>query len=69
LFMKYWENFNEFATVKSDPAEKPLHRVYEKENCFSPIPSLAMHCTNINSIYGLSPNIDWETIWEKAKLK
>ncbi len=69
LFMKYWENFNEFATIKSDPAEKPLHRVYEKENCFSPIPSLAMHCTNINSIYGLSPNIDWETIWEKAKLE
>ena len=69
LFMKYWENFNEFATIKSDPAEKPLHRIYEKENCFSPIPSLAMHCTNINSIYGLSPNIDWETIWEKAKLK
>tara|TARA_B100001996_G_scaffold184549_1_gene141099 strand:- start:209 stop:1201 length:993 start_codon:yes stop_codon:yes gene_type:complete len=69
LFMKYWENFNEFATVKSDPAEKPLHRVYEKENCFSPIPSLAIHCTNINSIYGLSPNVDWETIWEKAKLE
>ena len=69
LFMKYWENFNEFATVKSDPAEKPLHRVYEKENCFSPIPSLAIHCTNINSIYGLSPNVDWETIWENAKLE
>jgi len=69
LFMKYWENFNEFATVKSDPAEKPLHRVYEKENCFSPIPSLAIHCTNINSIYGLSPNVDWETIWKNAKLE
>jgi len=69
LFMKYWENFNEFATVKSDPAEKPLHRVYEKENCFSPIPSLAIHCTNINSIYGLSPNVDWETMWKNAKLE
>lgn len=69
LFMKYWENFNEFATIKSDPAEKPLHRVYEKENCFSPIPSLAIHCTNINSIYGLSPNVDWEKIWENAKLE
>jgi len=69
LFMKYWENFNEFATVKSDPGEKPLHRVYEKENCFSPIPSLAIHCTNINSIYGLSPNVDWETVWENAKLE
>ncbi len=69
LFMKYWENFNEFATVESDPAEKPLHRVYEKENCFSPIPSLAIHCTNINSIYGLSPNVDWEAIWKNAKLE
>ena len=57
-----------FATVVTDPAEKPLHEIYEKEDCFSPIPSLALHCTNINSIYGLSPNIDWKRIWEENKL-
>ena len=64
----YWDNFIEFATVISDPAEKPLHKIYEIEPCFSPIPSLALHCTNVNSIYGLSPNIDWKKIWDENKL-
>ena len=67
-FVKYWDNFIEFATIVSDPAEKPLHRVYEIESCFSPIPSLALHCTNVNSIYGLSPNIDWKKIWDENQL-
>ena len=66
--IQYWNNFLEFATIVSDPAEKPLHKVYEMEPCFSPIPSLALHCTNVNSIYGLSPNIDWEKIWNDNKL-
>ncbi len=47
------------------PFEKPLHRIYEEELCISPIPSLAVHFTNINSIFGLSPNVDWEKIWEE----
>ena len=64
-FTKYWNNFMEFATSVNDPAEKPLHMVYEKENCFSPMPSLAIHCTNINSIYGLSPNINWKKLWDE----
>jgi hypothetical protein len=68
MLINYWNNFYEFATVVTDPAEKPLHEIYEKEACFSPIPSLALHCTNINSIYGLSPNIDWKRIWEENKL-
>ena len=48
-----------------DPWEKPLHEVYKKVPCFSPIPSLSMHCANINSIYGLPPNLDWKKIWEE----
>ena len=43
--------------------------VYEKELCISPIPSLAIHFTNINSIFGLSPNIDWEKIWKENEIK
>ena len=39
---------------------------YDKELCISPIPSLAVHFTNINSIFGLSPNVDWEKIWEES---
>ena len=64
-FKKYWNNFVEFATIVSDPAEKPLHKIYEIEPCFSPIPSLALHCTNINSIYGISPNMDWKKLWDE----
>ena len=68
ILNKYWNNFYKFATLITDPAEKPLHEIYEKEPSFSPIPSLAMHCTNINSIYGLSPNLDWKRLWEENKL-
>ena len=68
MLINYWNNFYEFATIVTDPAEKPLHKIYENEACFSPIPSLAMHCTNINSIYGLSPNMDWKKLWEDNKL-
>ena len=47
--------------------EKSLHKIYENEYCLSPIPSLAMHCTNINSVYGLPPNFRWKKIWEENK--
>ena len=50
-----------------DPYEKPLHELYKKINCFSPMPSLGLHLTNVNSIYGLSPLKNWNTIWEKNK--
>ena len=32
------------------------------------IPTLSIHCTNINSIYGLSPNINWKKFGMKIKL-
>ena len=48
-----------------DPWEKPLHEIYRKIPCFSPMPSLSMHCANINSIYGLPPSLDWKKIWEE----
>ena len=49
------------------PYEKPLHDLYKKKYCFSPMPSLALHMTNVNSVYGLSPLIDWLDIWKKNK--
>ena len=61
----YWENLLQFASGKDNPAEIALHKIYEKEPCFSPIPSLAIHCANINSIYGISPNVNWQEIWDK----
>ena len=39
--------------------------ILDKELCISPIPSLAMHCTNVNSIFGLSPNMNWSNLWDE----
>ena len=67
LLQKYWDQFTSMCQFEHYPFEKPLHDIYKSEYCLSPIPSLAIHLTNINSIFGLSPNIDWKKIWEKNK--
>ena len=67
MIEKYFEKLIDMATNRSDPFEKNLHEIYEKEQCFSPIPSLSIHCTNINSVFGLSPNIDLKKLWEENK--
>ena len=65
LLVKYWKKFISMCQFEHYPFEQPLHDIYKIEYCLSPIPSLALHCTNINSIYGLSPNIDWKKIWDE----
>ena len=68
MIEKYWDKYLSMCKKEHAPFEKPLHEIYEKELCISPIPSLAVHFTNVNSIFGLSPNVDWEKIWEENKL-
>ncbi len=65
LIEKYWGNLLTMSLNEHSPFELPLHKIFEKEICISPIPSLAMHCTNINSIFGISPNINWNKLWEE----
>ena len=65
IIEKYWDQYIGMCKKEHAPFEKPLHRIYEKELCISPIPSLAVHFTNVNSIFGLSPNVDWEKIWKE----
>ena len=67
ILQKYWNKFVSMCQFEHYPFEKPLHEIYKEEYCLSPIPSLALHCTNVNSIFGLSPNIDWKKIWEENK--
>ena len=69
MVMKYWDELTSMCKFEHYPFEKPLHNIYEKEYCLSPIPSIAIHCTNINSIFGLSPNVDWKKAWEDSELK
>ncbi len=61
---KYWNELTSMCKTEHYPFEKPLHKIYKKELCISPLPSLAVHFTNINSIYGLSPNVDWKELWD-----
>ena len=65
IIEKYWEKYVSMCEKEHAPFEKPMHDIYEKELCISPIPSLALHFTNINSIFGLSPNVDWKKVWEE----
>ena len=68
MVIKYWDELTSACKFEHYPFEKPFHDIYEKEYCLSPIPSLATHLTNINSIFGLSPNIDWKKDWEDSEL-
>ena len=65
LIEKYWGKYVSMCEKEHAPFEKPLHDIYEKELCISPVPSLALHFTNINSIFGLSPNINWKSVWDE----
>ena len=65
IIEKYWDKYISMCQREHAPFEKPMHEIYEKELCISPIPSLAVHFTNINSIFGLSPNMDWKKIWDE----
>ena len=67
ILQKYWEKFISMCQFEHYPFEQPLHDIYKSEYCLSPMPSLALHCTNINSVFGLSPNINWKKIWEENK--
>jgi hypothetical protein len=68
IIEKHWDKFLSMCTFEHYPFESPLHEIYKQELCISPIPSIAIHCTNINSIYGLSPNKDWKKIWDENKI-
>ena len=68
IINKYFKKFTNACEFEHYPFEKPFHDIYKKELCISPIPAIAVHYTNINSIYGLSPLINYKELWEKNKL-
>ena len=68
LLLKHWDTFTSMSKINHTPFEKPLHDIYSKQYCLSPIPSLAMHCANINSIYGISPLMDWKRLWDENEV-
>ena len=68
IINKHFKKFVSACEFEHYPFEKPFHDIYKKELCISPMPSLAVHFTNINSIYGLSPLINYEKLWKENKL-
>ena len=61
------ENYSDLESMGiewTDPWEKPLHEIYNSYPCLSPIPSLAIHCANINSIFGISPFVNLKKLWD-----
>jgi len=69
LIKEYWSNFYDNCLDRHDPFEKYLNKIYEKEICISPIKSLSLHMTNVNSSYGLSPFIDYKSLWDENDYK
>ena len=69
MIEKYWDKFYKNCLDRHEPFEKYLNEIYLKEICISPIKSLSLHLTNINSSYGLSPLIDYKKLWEENKTK
>ena len=65
LLNKYWNNFYNNCLDRHDPFEKYLNEIYAKEFCISPLKSLSLHLTNVNSSYGLSPFINYKKLWEE----
>ena len=65
LINKYWDNFYSTCLDRNEPFEKYLNKIYKKELCISPLKSLSVHMTNINSNYGLSPFINYKKLWDE----
>ena len=65
LINKYWDNFYSTCLDRNEPFEKYLNQIYKKELCISPLKSLSVHMTNVNSSYGLSPFINYKKLWDE----
>ena len=65
LLDKYWVNFQKTCENRNDPFEKYLNEIYQNEICISPLKSLSVHLTNVNSSYGLAPFIDYKKLWNE----
>ena len=63
----YWKNFTKNCEDRHDPFEKYINEIYKKEFCISPLKSLSVHLTNVNSSYGLSPFINYKNLWDQNK--
>ena len=67
-FQKHIDNFEKTCEKRHDPFEKYLNEILQSEIAISPVMSLAIHLTNVNSSYGLSPFVDYKKLWDENKV-
>ena len=67
LLDDYWEKFEKTCLNRHNPFEKYLNEIYQNEICVSPLKSLSLHLTNVNSSYGLAPFINYKKLWDENK--
>ena len=65
----YWDVYKELArrnmdAVGSGAEDDTINKIYEKELCVSPLPSLAAH---LGPTPPLPPFIDWRKVFEENK--
>ena len=67
LIDQYWDNLRKTCEDRHEPFEKYLNEIYKQEICISPVKSLSLHLTNVNSSYGLAPFINYKELWDENK--
>ena len=68
MFQKHIDSFEKTSEKRHDPFELYLNEILQKEIAISPVMYLAIHLTNVNSSYGLSPFVDYKKLWDKNKV-
>ncbi len=68
MLLKYINNFEKNCEKRHDPFEKYINEILQTEIAISPMKSLAIHLTNVNSSYGLSPFVDYKKLWDENKV-
>lgn len=61
---EHWDNYMGFTRYGKDPGvteDTTINKVYQKVNCFSPMPTLSIHLQYDSCI---SPFTDWQAWWE-----
>ena len=67
MLEKYWDNLIKTCEKRHDPFEKYINEILLNEIGISPINTLSIHLTNVNSSYGLSPFVDIKKLWDENK--
>lgn len=61
-----YEKYTHYDPYENITENNTINLIYEKEDCFSPIPSLTAHITHVGNS---APFFDWRSLWERYRLR